>query len=38
MESIKAGVRLPESRFSAGNVAPKGVRSIRDLFMEKGRS
>lgn len=37
LESIKAGKRLPESRFSVLNVAPKGQRSVAGFFKGVGQ-
>ncbi|TKA27013.1 hypothetical protein B0A50_05204 [Salinomyces thailandicus] len=38
MESIKAGKRLPESRFEGLNLAPKGVNSIASMFGKADQS
>ena len=31
-ESVKAGIRLPESRYPGVSTAPGGVRSVKDMF------
>ena len=38
LESVKAGRRLPESRFEAMSLAPKGVGSIASMFDGKQRA
>lgn len=38
LESIKAGKRLPESRFEAVKMAPKGVNSIAGMFCRRESS
>jgi len=36
LESIKAGKRLPEARFSNMSIAPKGQKSVYGIFKRKG--
>ncbi len=35
LESIKAGKRLPEARFSNMSIAPKGQKSVYGIFKRK---